>query len=151
MPKALRNSGLRLETSHPFTIYPLALFLVVPIRRSGGCQDSCRLFGLSGFAQKVLFGGPFLLWIESYYFNRFPVASLSGPAVWVLLSRLIVDLFSFVQDCLFPSIVPIIRCHKADLAVKVICVVPFHKAINPALCLLLAGKRLRRVSRPILQ
>ena len=34
MPKALRNSGLRLETSHPFTIYPLALFLVVPIRRS---------------------------------------------------------------------------------------------------------------------
>jgi hypothetical protein len=123
----------------------LRIMRKAPNNGFGGCQDSCRLFRLCRLVTKVLFGGPFLLWIESYDFNRFPVASFSTPAVWVLLSCLGVNFFPFVQDRFFSAVVPIIRCHKANFAVQVIGVVPLHKAIDPALCVLLTGKGFRGI------
>ena len=95
---------------------------------------------LCRFATKVLVKGPFPFRVESNRSDRFPVASLPRPTTGVLLSCLLINFFSLFQLSGLSPIMPIVRCHKADLAMLMLSVVPMNECVNPLLGLVLRGK-----------
>ena len=92
------------------------------------------------------------LWwsVEPDFSDRFPVAGIARPSLWMFLTGRLIDGMAFGEQALVNTAVTLIRGDVANAAVAVLMVVPTHEGQHPITGRIQVSKALIGIARSIL-